>query len=164
MQEINPYPGTTEQEDLFSEGEFVQYTEASTQQRFFNYLIDVLVMRFGVTWASSYVLMLVLNQLSPDLAYSVFVEGPALLAAYSVGILNHLFYYTLCEKAFKGYTLGKLVTGTRAIREDGDELTFKDALLRSLCRLVPFETLSIWFGGGGPWHDIWTRTKVIQTR
>ena len=64
------------------------------------------------------------------------------LYAYMIVIVNYLVYYTICEKAFKGYTLGKLITGTRAIREDGNELTFKDALLRSLSRMVPFEGFS----------------------
>ncbi|MBK6634385.1 MAG: hypothetical protein IPG38_08770 [Chitinophagaceae bacterium] len=55
-----------------------------------------------------------------------------------------------------------MVTGTRAIRQDGNELTFKDALLRSLCRLVPFEV----FSGFNilTWHDSWTETMVIKAR
>jgi hypothetical protein len=59
--------------------------------------------------------------------------------------------------------LGKLITGTRAIREDGVELNFKDAFLRSLSRLVPFEPFSIW-SGNGIWHDSWTKTMVIKSR
>jgi uncharacterized RDD family membrane protein YckC len=85
-----------------------------------------------------------------------------LLILYLVGILNYLLYYTFCEKVFKGYTLGKLITGTRAIRDDGNELTFKDAILRSLSRLVPFEALSAF--GYSPWHDSWTKTTVIKSR
>jgi uncharacterized RDD family membrane protein YckC len=38
-------------------------------------------------------------------------------------IVNYLVYYTLCEKLFRGQTLGKLITGTRAIRTDGEKLT-----------------------------------------
>jgi uncharacterized RDD family membrane protein YckC len=63
---------------------------------------------------------------------------------------------------FRGYTLGKFITGTRAIRDDDDELTFKDALLRSLCRIVPLEVFSAL--AGFPWHDRWTKTKVVKTR
>ena len=68
----------------------------------------------------------------------------------------------LFEKLFKGYTVGKLITGTRAIREDGKELTFKNAILRSLSRMVPFEPFSAF--GGSPWHDRWTKTRVIKSR
>jgi uncharacterized RDD family membrane protein YckC len=76
--------------------------------------------------------------------------------------LNYIVYYTLCEKLLKGYTLGKLITGTRAIRQDGGELTFRNALLRSLSRCVPFEV----FSGFNTltWHDSWTDTKVIKAR
>ena len=74
-------------------------------------------------------------------------------------IVNYLVYYTLCEKLFRGQTLGKLITGTKSLRTDGEELTFKDALLRSLCRLVPFEVFS---GFGVPWHDSWTNTMVVK--
>jgi uncharacterized RDD family membrane protein YckC len=84
------------------------------------------------------------------------------IISYIIVIINYVFYYTLCEKLFKGYTLGKLITGTRAMRQDGEALTFKDALLRSLSRLVPFEV----FSGFStlPWHDSWTNTMVVKSR
>jgi uncharacterized RDD family membrane protein YckC len=85
-----------------------------------------------------------------------------ILLSYAIGFFNYLIYYTICEKAFRGYTLGKLLTGTRAIRDNGEELTFKDALLRSLSRLVPFEVLSGF--AARPWHDSWTKTQVVKVR
>lgn len=163
MDNTHNHPGATETQDLFVENEFVQYYEASNGQRFVNYLIDVLLMRFFISYGTSYLLVNFLLAVSPETAYALFSENLLLLATYIVAILNHLIYYTICEKAFRGYTLGKLVTGTRVIREDGDELTFTDAFLRSLCRLVPFEQFSIWFGNG-MWHDTWTKTKVIKVR
>ena len=155
------YPSAT-QTDLFEEGEFVEYTEASKGQRFINYLLDYLVMYFGIAYATTYLLLQVLLATSPETAYDLF-GGGNVLASYIIAIANHLLYYTICEKVFRGHTLGKLVTGTRVIREDGEELTFKDAFLRTLSRLVPFEAFSIWFGEG-MWHDTWTKTKVIKTR
>lgn len=132
-------------------------------QRFSNYLLDTLFMSFAISWATSYALVNGLAAISPEAAYNLFANRSELIASYIIGIFNHLVYYTFCEKGFRGYTLGKAITGTRVIREDGEEITIKDAFLRSLCRLVPFEALSIWFGNG-LWHDTWTRTKVIQTR
>ena len=85
-----------------------------------------------------------------------------IMATYLIAILNYLFYYTLCEKLFRGYTLGKLITGTRAVKENGQELSFTDAILRSLSRMVPFEAFSAF--GGHPWHDRWTKTMVIKSR
>ena len=162
---MNPnesYPSATESH-LFEEGEFVQYDEASNGQRFLNYLIDTIFMRYAVGYATGYLLAEFLLATSPETAYDLFGDEGNWGAIYLIAIINHLVYYSICEKVFKGHTIGKLITGTRVIREDGEELTFKDAFLRSLSRLVPFEALSIWFGSG-LWHDTWTKTKVIKTR
>lgn len=165
MEETKTTPPAAEQQDLFTENEFITYTEASNTQRFLNYLIDSVFMQYAVAWISGYFLARLLLSVSAETATSFFGDGDdmPLLATYTISLLNHLLYYTISEKAFRGYTLGKLITGTRVIREDGEELTFSDALLRSLCRLVPLEALSIWISNG-LWHDTWTKTKVIQTR
>ena len=150
--------------------EFHQQEKANRWKRFFNYLIDNIFMNYGLSFLTSGVVI----ALFPDQS-RLLTEGfdpdptdidmaamyASLLPAFVLGILNYLLYYTICEQAFKGVTLGKLITGTRAIRRDGKDLTFRDALLRSLSRLVPFEALS---GFGTPWHDDWTNTQVIKTR
>lgn len=142
-----------------------QLTEATKWQRFFNWFIDNLLMRFTITYVSARVVWELLYALSEDL-YMTIVYSDSLIGryvfAYTVVIFSYLFYYTFCEKLFRGYTLGKLLTGTRAIRSDGGELTLKDAILRSLIRLIPFEVLSGF--GYEPWHDAWTNTTVIRAR
>jgi uncharacterized RDD family membrane protein YckC len=144
---------------------YIKYEKASLGQRFLNFLIDNLFMRFGLSYLTGTVIGIFLGYLAPEYASSIVYNRTSidlLLILYLVGILNYLLYYTFCEKVFKGYTLGKLITGTRAIRDDGNELTFKDAILRSLSRLVPFEALSAF--GYSPWHDSWTKTTVIKSR
>lgn len=140
---------------------FVQYEAASRNQRFVNWLIDYLFMRFALSQGTSILIMYMADELFPYAMSDIDYVWYTLLLSYLLLMMNSLLYYTLCEKAFKGYTLGKLVSGTRAIRTDGRELTFRDALLRSVCRLVPFELFS---GFGDPWHDTWTRTWVIKAR
>ncbi|WP_028789046.1 RDD family protein [Terrimonas ferruginea] len=146
---------------------FDQYEEASTGQRFANFFVDNLLMRFGLTYVTGYSIGYILGNIAPEymmeLAYKEDNSIDLLLFGYGIGLFNYLIYYTICEKVFKGYTLGKLLSGTRAIRADGGELTFKDAFLRSLCRLVPFEQFSIW-SGNGLWHDSWTKTRVVKAR
>lgn len=159
--------GYTEPQDtnLANELEsFVQYEEATQGQRFLNWLIDNLFMRFALSYVTSLLVVYILDAFFPEYMLRLrFTEDvwDLLLLSWVVGIFNYLFYYTICEKAFKGYTIGKVITGTRAIRTDGAELTFRDALFRSLSRLVPFEVFS---GFGHPWHDNWTNTWVIKTR
>lgn len=143
----------------------IQLVPATTGQRFLNYLIDNLLLQYGLSMLTGMAVGMLLTVLFPDymVELSQSTDTFALLPlAYLILIVNYLVYYTICEKAFKGYTLGKLITGTRAIREDGNELTIKDALLRSLSRMVPFEAFSAF--GGYPWHDSWTKTRVIKSR
>lgn len=152
------------EQHLFTESDTVHYEAASTGQRFGNYLIDNLLMQFGLSFAVGFLLAQFLMAVSPETAYDWFGEGEGRWGvSYLIGLLDYLLYYTVCEKLFRGYTLGKLITGTRAVRNDGGELTLKDAFLRSLSRMVPFEALSLWIGGG-LWHDRWTNTTVIKTR
>lgn len=143
----------------------ITYEYAGTGQRFLNYLIDNLLMRFGLSLVTGMAVGVVLGLMAPEYIERLSYDQGAfdlILLAYLIAIVNYLLYYTICEKAFRGYTLGKLITGTRAIRNDGGELTFKDALLRSLCRLIPFEAFSGF--GGHPWHDTITNTMVIKSR
>lgn len=141
---------------------YFQHTQATQGQRFLNFVIDNLLMRLTLTYASGYVVARLLLFIAPSFLYWLVDDNNkvGLIAlSYLIIIVNYLVYYTLCEKLFKGQTLGKLITGTMAIRTDGEELVFKDALLRSLCRLIPLEVLS---GFGVPWHDSLTHTMVVK--
>jgi uncharacterized RDD family membrane protein YckC len=154
---------TTGQPGLFED--YIQHTPATTGQRFLNWLIDNALMQFGLARISGTAVGYIIGKFFPDYARHIIDDSNAmelLIMGYAIGVFNYLVYYTICEKAFRGHTLGKLLTGTRAIRDDGQELSFKDALLRSLSRLVPFEVLSGF--GERPWHDAWTKTTVIKTR
>jgi uncharacterized RDD family membrane protein YckC len=162
---IQPEQQEVQQDFLAHENETLfQYQYASQGQRFVNWLIDNLLMSFGLSYLTGYVIALILLEVAPDLLYDIAYGDKVseFLFTYIVSLFNYLLYYTLCEKLFKGYTLGKLISGTRAIRQDGGELSFKDAFLRSLSRLVPFEV----FSGFSEltWHDQWTKTMVVKAR
>jgi uncharacterized RDD family membrane protein YckC len=156
------------QGDLLAEESYIDdhFEYASQGQRFLNWLIDNILMRFGLSYLTGTGAGLVIGIAAPDFFTNIDnSDGPfdtLLLLGILIGYLNYIIYYTLCEKLFKGRTLGKLITGTRAIRQDGKELSFKDALLRSLSRCVPFE----FFSGFNTltWHDSWTNTMVIKAR
>lgn len=156
---------TPEQTGLTGDLEsLIKFEPATTGQRFLNWLVDILLMRFGLDYLTGTLLGYLLAALAPDYTRELIYGGnqfDLIVIAYFLLIIDYLLYYTICEKAFKGYTVGKLLTGTRAIRQDGAELTFKDALLRSLSRMVPFEPFSAF---GTPWHDSWTKTMVIRSR
>jgi uncharacterized RDD family membrane protein YckC len=149
-------------QDLFED--HVEHIPATQGQRFLNWLLDNILLRLLVTYVTGELFVRLMLQVAPEYTYRVFSEDgvEAFLVSYLFIIFHYVFYYTICETAFKGRTLGKLITGTRAVRDNGQDLSFKDALLRSLCRMVPFEVFSGF--SPKPWHDKWTKTMVIKSR
>ncbi|MFN0036419.1 MAG: RDD family protein [Saprospiraceae bacterium] len=127
---------------------------ADTGKRFVNYLIDRILLQVFVV--VGFVLL--------DFGRSEYEEPPSgLLTNLALGYFLTLCYYMLLEGAFNGKTLGKLITRTRAVCEDGSPLTWNKAALRSLCRLIPFEPLSFFAGSVG-WHDSLSKTFVVNDR
>lgn len=148
------------QQDLLADIEQEVYLDYATPgQRFANGLIDMAVF---------YVFLLLIGGLMGFLFPEMFINrvddslfgNKALdyLFTYSIYIL----IYTLIEGLSKGKTLGKLITGTKAVYEDGTPINFATAFTRSLSRVVPFEAFSAF--ATIPWHDKWTGTRVIKTR
>jgi uncharacterized RDD family membrane protein YckC len=72
-------------------------------------------------------------------------------------------YYLLFEGLF-GWTLAKLITGTRVVDEEGRKPAFLNLLGRSLARNVPFEPFSYLGKTGIGWHDRWSGTRVVSIR
>ena len=78
-----------------------------------------------------------------------------------LGWIAVFLYYFLCEVLW-GKTLGKVLTKTHVIADDGSTPTTGQIFKRSLFRFVPFEIFS--FFGHYPigWHDKWSRTRVVM--
>lgn len=85
---------------------------------------------------------------------------------YLVGFLLMSAYY-LPQEWLTGRTLGKWLTGTQVINDDGSDLTFIRAVGRTICRFIPFEIFSFLFAskdGIKGWHDRIPGTLVITLR
>ena len=150
------------QEDLLSNEihPYFQYVPATQGQRALNFIVDNILMRLTLTYGTGFLVGKIFLSIASGLIYNLVENKITLyLLSYLIVVVDYLVYYTLFEKLFYGQTLGKLITKTKALRTDGEELTFRDALLRSLSRLVPFELFS---GFGVPWHDSWTNTMVVK--
>ena len=112
--------------------------EATKFHRLINVLIDTsLLLTFGLVFSDS-------------------EEYPSVL----ILIVIYITYYTFFEYQF-GYTLGKLVTGTRVVQANGEKLTLKQTLLRTLIRYIPVEPFTYLMNTSG-WHDKWVGTKVLK--
>jgi len=130
--------------------------ESDKWKRFLNYIIDSIMM-----YVMAFVLM-VLYILFVGVSDTTALEELANnnFVAYVVGAILTVMYYTF-QEALTGRSIGKLLTKTKVIDQNGEKPSISDSFVRSLCRCVPFEAFSFVFAEKG-WHDAWTNTKVVD--
>jgi|GEM_PF-291910 len=126
---------------------------ATASQRFGNLLLDLIVLNTVFAYLVGYIVVSI-------------GQGKLLVDTneYLLGAVIYILYY-FPQEAFNGRTIGKLITGTKAVSEDGSSLTIGQALGRTLCRFIPFEVFSF-LGGHRPkgWHDSIPKAKVISLK
>ncbi|WP_199137720.1 RDD family protein [Pedobacter sp. ASV12] len=134
----------------------LEYCRASSGKRLANYLIDIVVFYIVLFFVA-----LVLEVLYPNSVSGLEVNP-------IVDRLITLFFYGLVmfliEMCFQGKSLGKLITGTKAMMLNGETLSFEKALIRNLVRAVPFNALSALGRPCSPWHDNWSDTIVVDEK
>jgi len=137
-----------------TESPFGTSESATVGQRFLNYIIDVIVL-YAIGFGMVTMLIILMYATGTDTNKNgAFQESVLLLWVFLVVL------YTFSEGASQGRSVGKLMTRTKVVREDGSEISWKDAFVRSLCRLIPFEPFTAF--GGYPLHDRISHTKVIK--
>ncbi|HTE27916.1 RDD family protein [Flavitalea sp.] len=136
-------------------------TRADTGKRFLNYLIDVLAF-----YALIIVVGMFLALSSPAIA-----ESLAETDTDNFALIDNLFtlvlyglYMSAVEAIFKGKSLGKLITKTRAVNLDGSRISTSTAFARGFSRAVPFCVFSAFGSPCNPWQDKWTNTIVIDEK
>lgn len=82
---------------------------------------------------------------------------------YVLGFMVVTLYYAISEWS-TGKTVGKFLTGTKVVNEEGKSPTFSQALARTLIRYVPFEFLTFFGSETRGLHDRWANTYVIKAR
>ncbi|MEP7372164.1 MAG: RDD family protein [Chitinophagaceae bacterium] len=147
------------EQHLFADKEY-QLVQASAGKRFANYIIDLVGF-----YALLFVVGIVIGLLNPPALESFNEES----GDYNIGqsllfVLIFILYISGMEAIFKGKTLGKLMTGTRAVNEDGSNLLVGTAFLRGLCRAIPFEAFSALGTPSYPWHDKLSKSYVIDEK
>ncbi len=133
-------------------------TDASKGQRFANFIIDGIVFYIFCVFLGM-LLGAFLAQL-PQYIYILENITNNVFLNYLFGFILVTIFYTCVEYFSKGRSVGKLITNTKVITEDGDIPSFKDCLIRSMCRSIPFEPFSF-FGEQG-WHDSISETRVVK--
>ena len=140
---------------------------ATKGNRFANYIIDKIVF---------YALIFGLSFLTAAIVYSTFTDTTAfdeflydienmgrLMDRLVTGIIFSVFYM-IFEILLKGKTIGKYVTKTLVVMEDGSKPKTSDIVLRSLCRLIPFDAFSFLGTEGKGWHDSMSNTYVVDEK
>ena len=73
----------------------------------------------------------------------------------------YVLFMAIMEAGYKGKTIGKFLTKTRAVNLDGSPISIKTAFARAFIRAIPLNTFSALTAACNPWHDKWTNTIVI---
>lgn len=156
MEENQPAP---QQEQHLFDDFSQQLTQAGSGKRLANYIID-LISFYVFMYFFSYVIV----EISIDLAIMIYGEGDGgfNLMGRLIVLLFYGAYMGLIEAMFKGRSLGKLITGTIAVNEDGSRISALTAFLRGLSRAVPFNAFSALGSPCYPWHDKWNKTYVVE--
>lgn len=81
------------------------------------------------------------------------------LVCFGFLMLNYLVLETLFGRSF-----GKLIMGTIVVNENGLKPDFVSILIRTLCRLIPFDGLSFLGKSGKIWHDSLSKTYVVNRK
>ncbi|MFQ6309844.1 RDD family protein [Lysobacter capsici] len=94
------------------------------------------------------------------------MKEPDIVLNIVIGYAVVVLYYVPLEGMF-GVTLGKLVTGTRVVDEQGRPPSWGQVLGRTFARFIPFEAFSVLFAREdrvSGWHDRLPKTLVVRIR
>lgn len=145
-----------EQNNILNEFSEPVYEPATVGQRLANYLIDVIIFYI--------VIFIILVPLIIGMASSGNAENAGGFIAITYLVTFGLFFaYYIFMEGGKGKTIGKMATKTKVITTDGTPMTFGKAALRTICRIVPFEFISV-FLDTSMWHDKWSSTRVVKDK
>ncbi len=136
----------------------IKFRETSKNKRFLNSLIDtivhyLLVIALSAIFGAGLGLSGNLEVLEDENTINIF--------SYLLSFLIYFLYYSVFEYYSKGKTVGKYITKSRALREDGSIMSFSECALRSVCRFIPFDRLSF-LGPSRGWHDKFSKTMVVE--
>jgi len=132
---------------------------AETGKRLLNYIVDLLSF-----YAVFFVFGIILAIVEPDLLNEIPETGGFRLVDRIITLAFYGLYMGTIEALFKGKSLGKFFTKTRAVNLDGTPITSSTAFIRGFSRAVPFAVLSAFGSPCNPWQDKWSDTMVIDEK
>lgn len=148
----------------YNEFKVTDEMQASKGKRFANLLIDRILF-YGIFFLFGAVAYVLADFLDSEAIYAflLFLDNVNPLLDMFATSLVYVVFYTILESLTQR-TIGKLITQTKVVLENGEKPKVDVILLRSLARIIPFEPFS--FLGNSPrgWHDTLTKTYVVDTK
>ncbi|WPO80572.1 RDD family protein [Flavobacterium sp. KACC 22761] len=133
----------------------------SDRDRFLNCIIDffsILIMIFVFTF-----FVVITGNIFQWDVYRPWVETMINLGMLGTYLSFAMFYYLVFESLF-GRTIGKFITGSIVVNENGLKPSFSAICIRTLCRLIPFDQLSFLSKSERIWHDALSKTFVVEKK
>ena len=132
---------------------------ASRGQRFLNYIIDVVII-YILIFGVSFITALIATYLEAT-SFLEWLQNINGLEEYLIYFIIMIPYFTLMESIFSK-SVGKFITKTMVVLEDGSKPESGTILRRTLCRIIPFDGLSFLGTPSRGWHDSITDTYVVR--
>lgn len=132
---------------------------ASSGQRFINYIIDLIVVYITI-FSISFVVAIVALLLGTNTIVEK-LQNINTLESYLIFFSIFIPYYSVLENK-TSRTIGKYITKTMVVMEDGSKPDFGTTLRRTLCRIIPFEAFSFLGSYSRGWHDSIPDTYVVR--
>lgn len=134
---------------------------ASIGQRLANYIIDMIA-----CWLFLMVITIIITLLIIFISPSMIEKIDDIVddVVEPLGWLLYGLYMGSVEALFRGKSLGKLITKTRAVNTNGSAISTSTAFKRGFIRIAPFCALSALKTPCVPWQDRWTDTMVVDEK
>ena len=87
-------------------------------------------------------------------------DASQMLVGYVIMFLIFIGYYYIMEVNYQK-TVAKFITKTKVITKNGNKPSKGDILVRTFCRLIPFDQISFLFTRNG-FHDRLSNTLIIK--
>lgn len=148
----------------YNEFKVTQEMLASKSKRFVNYLVDRIL--FNLVFYAIGVIIVLIGELLGSDEMLHFLEGLDDISRIADYLITYsfytIFYFTLESLSQK--TIGKLITNTKVVLENGEKPSPETIIIRSLSRMIPFDAFS--FLGAIPrgWHDTISKTYVVDSK
>ena len=130
---------------------------ATAGQRLANCLIDSFLFYFIFMILSFIASIIGHSSPSSDNLLSLYLQYNSGYVTIAINIAA----YTMFEGTTGGKTIGKMVTNTVAVTQQGERIGLKEAFFRSILRWIPVDFL--FMVTGRPLHDIFTNTLVVKS-